>query len=660
MPSETVSTTTRGTKLRAMHKMAPIKLLPAEEPWPDKVFWEGQMLSASLMLYMGNMNVLELGLVTAGVEAEGAFAFDSKLWAQGTGGFDAQAEITAYIEMFDLDFRLKYHSWDEALSADPDPLFRLEIFHAEYEYSYQPDDPDAPAGPDYPADPDDQWETIIGSDGLEYSFPAIPNPDFYIVSGIGSFKGTDLVIPAAYNGLEVYGIGERAFENCTQLRSVTISDGICWIDPYAFSGCTSLEEIFLSDTMKGIAVDRGAFMNCSSLKNIDMSNMTRIEENTFSGCSSLVSITLSNELREIGHFAFEGCDSLKTVYFYGTEDDWGWVSFTADNEVLYFVEIVFLLEDDTSDLPEDSSDVLIFEKTILEVNFDGTYRYCYVVSGVKDRTVSSIVIPEFYDGLEVMGIGNIAFSLCENLTSIYIPDSIRWIGESAFGGCRSLVEIDLPDGIVTVGDAAFYGCESLVSISLPSVYEVGESAFENCINLTTVYVSGSLGDIKRNTFANCYSLNTVYFDGTQEQLLSLPVDYIGNDVLYYVDVICVRTGADPNWKYDEVTGTLTISGSGDMDDYWWDYGDVPPWFDIMFSGGVRHIVIEEGITKIGTECFVYSSIESVTIPRSVNYIRFGAFSFVDTVYYEGTEAEWNTIEIEANESLTDAYMIFLG
>ena len=103
-----------------------------------------------------------------------------------------------------------------------------------------------------------------------------------------------------------------------------------------------------------------------------------------------------------------------------------------------------------------------------------------------------------------------------------------------------------------------------------------------------------------------------------------------------------------------------MSGSGDMEDYWWDYGDVPPWFEIMFSDGIRHIVIEEGITNIGTESFVYSPVESVTIPRSVNYIRFGAFSFVDTVYYEGTEAEWKAIEIEANESLTEAKIIFLG
>ena len=55
-------------------------------------------------------------------------------------------------------------------------------------------------------------------------------------------------------------------------------------------------------------------------------------------------------------------------------------------------------------------------------------------------------------------IADNAFSECEHLTYIDIPDSVTCIGDRAFEYCYSLTNIDIPDSITSIGDYTFYGC----------------------------------------------------------------------------------------------------------------------------------------------------------------------------------------------------------
>ena len=138
------------------------------------------------------------------------------------------------------------------------------------------------------------------------------------------------------------------------------------------------------------------------------------------------------------------------------------------------------------------------------------------------------------------------------------------------------------------------------------------------------------------------------------------MESLGNEEFYNAYIIFLRQDAGVSWEYNESTMTLTISGTGDMQDYWWDGEDVPPWFDLMYDEHIKHIIIENGITKIGTECFVYGDVESVTLPESLNYINFSAFSGIDIVYYNGTETNWASVNIEPyNDGILNADIIFL-
>jgi hypothetical protein len=115
------------------------------------------------------------------------------------------------------------------------------------------------------------------------------------------------------------------------------------------------------------------------------------------------------------------------------------------------------------------------------------------------------------------------------------------------------------------------------------------------------------------------------------------------------------------WEFDNATGTLTFSGEGGIPSFnYSNHGGVEerPW-NSFFYRYTKHIVIGDGIKHIGEYAFAEGSIiETVTIGKNVEYIGYNAFDYCDNityVYYNGTQEEWNSIEIESyNDDLTSA------
>ena len=88
-------------------------------------------------------------------------------------------------------------------------------------------------------------------------------------------------------------------------------------------------------------------------------------------------------------------------------------------------------------------------------------------------------------------------------------------------------------------------------------------------------------------------------------------------------------GANLTWSFDEESGTLTISGTGDMYDYG-TAGNYSPWYN--YRSGITSIDIGDDVTSIGNYAFYNcKSLTSVTIPDGVTEIRTGAFSFCSSL-----------------------------
>ena len=108
--------------------------------------------------------------------------------------------------------------------------------------------------------------------GLFYKTAEGYSMDFVEVTGNqggGKYSG-DVVVPGTveYDGITytVKGVGGRAFEQCDDLRKVTISEGIYKIGAYAFIGCGNLERVILPSTLGEINNSNAVFEGCSKLE----------------------------------------------------------------------------------------------------------------------------------------------------------------------------------------------------------------------------------------------------------------------------------------------------------------------------------------------------------------------------------------------------------
>ena len=91
--------------------------------------------------------------------------------------------------------------------------------------------------------------------------------------------------------------------------------------------------------------------------------------------------------------------------------------------------------------------------------------------------------------------------------NVVIPNGVTRIGDYAFFECGNLTSIVIPDGVISIGDSAFWNCKSLTSIVLPdSVTCIEDHAFEYCKRLTSIVIPDSVTSIGTGAFYECPNL----------------------------------------------------------------------------------------------------------------------------------------------------------
>ena len=93
---------------------------------------------------------------------------------------------------------------------------------------------------------------------------------------------------------------------------------------------------------------------------------------------------------------------------------------------------------------------------------------------------------------------------------IIIGDGVTTIGENAFRDCSNLTSVTIPNSITEIGGRAFDNCSSLTSVTIPnSVTTISDNAFRGCISLTSVTIPNSVTTIGNSAFSACISLTSV-------------------------------------------------------------------------------------------------------------------------------------------------------
>lgn len=121
------------------------------------------------------------------------------------------------------------------------------------------------------------------SKGLKYH---LSSDKSYFVMGIGTCKDKNINIPPLYRGKPVSAVWSWSFNNCTNLRSITIPSSVTNIGWGAFYFCKRLTSITIPESV------------------------TSIEDNAFDNCQSLTDIMIPNSVTSIGHSAFRDCNNL--------------------------------------------------------------------------------------------------------------------------------------------------------------------------------------------------------------------------------------------------------------------------------------------------------------------------------------------------------------
>lgn len=147
----------------------------------------------------------------------------------------------------------------------------------------------------------------------------------------------------------IKSIGNFAFYNCTELKSITIPSSVesighsafYWcssltsismvgakslkrIGTYAFGYCTGLTSIDMTGAKNLLNIGGYAFGNCISLTSVDMAgatSLTSIGDYAFARCSKLTSITIPSGIISIGFCAFDDCNRLTDIYYSSTKED---------------------------------------------------------------------------------------------------------------------------------------------------------------------------------------------------------------------------------------------------------------------------------------------------------------------------------------------------
>jgi len=248
-------------------------------------------------------------------------------------------------------------------------------------------------------------------------------------------------------------------------------------------------------------------------------------------------------------------------------------------------------------------------------------RYTAVYGEVPDTPTEPEATPASAFKYTSDGLSITITKYIGDYTEVEIPSKIdklpvRHIGNYAFEDCSNLTSVVIGDSVTSIGNYAFFECGKLTSVVIgDSVTSIEGSAFSNCSGLTSVVIPDSVTSIGDYAFSGCSGLPSVEIPDS--------VTSIGGSAFAYCSSL--TSVKIP----DSVTSISSSAFSGCSSLTSVVIGDsVMSIGDQAFSrcSNLMSVVIGDGVTSIGDQAFYYcSSLTSIEIPDGVTSIGLGTF-----------------------------------
>ena len=407
-------------------------------------------------------------------------------------------------------------------------------------------------------------------------------------------------------------IGENAFRE-TGISKVTIPASMKKIGKYALSGSGTLDVYYdavsLEDREQYDSLFGGIWADTKSFTLTIGPSVERIPAYAFANTDVMVlNFVEGGVCRDIGSHAFSGCAKLAEINYNIPElRDFGYG----------------LVENDES--PFDGAG-----KTDGETVLNVSASVKKIPNGLF--YASNITKVVFEENSECTSIGRRAFSGCNYLTEIEIPDGVKIIDDSAFSYSSALTNISIPSDVFVVSTDAFSGCASLVMNEYSGAFYIGNEenpymllikaksteiteceihpdariicdfAFDDCTLLTSIQIPDTIESVGDYAFKDCRALSRTDVNG---------LSYIGSVSNPYFILL---DHYDPNLRYVTINSNTKFIHSEALD-----------------YTSATTVILPDGLVEIGSFAFCLSNIESISLPSSLKRIGPSAFMGCDNL-----------------------------
>ena len=539
--------------------------------------------------------------------------------------------------------------------------------------------------------------------------------------------------------VDYYSYSWRDYRN--KIVTLTVEEGVCGTI-YDFQECGNLKSVSLSNDITEIS--KFAFALCPNLEQVNIpSSLTCLGSGAFQECVKLTEIILPATVSEIGSGVVRGCTSLETLRV----DENNPYYFTDEQGVLYNMDGTYLLA-----APASLTGHYTVPGTV-DYIFGGTFWGCAKLTGVtisegvqmldthvfKDCT--SLKTVTFPDGLSDVGI--YTFENCTALeTVIFEGDAPHWFADDFFQGITATVyypadndtwteelmqdyggsitwvprqaevteiasgwsgatqwtltsdgtltvygkgnmknygytgtqpwakyadqikRVVVEEGVTAIGTGAFMNLPALKYVTLPSkgLTKIGEAAFYGCAELREINIPEGIYTIWAYTFKNCSRLSINQFPSTLIKIDQGAFENSGAHNVTFPENLNILG----SWSFKGCTGLLKVDLSNTK-------------LTKIREGAFKNcrelvtVVLPRDIQILGDSCFYGIAVREFTVPETVTSIEpwcFARARYLKEIIFLGDapsigEGAFNKITLTAryprdNTTWTEEMMLDYG